>query len=380
MKVGVIGQGYVGSALGQAASKVGHEVIGIEIDASRIAELAQSMTYEITADYSQLDGCQIIVIAVPTPLDSKREPDLDNLISSCKSLSESLSIPTLIINESTSFPGTLRKVIAPIIGDNHLYAISPERVDPANPEWGIENTPRLISGLSREATEKAIEFYRSFCEVVIEVSSPEVAEAAKLFENTFRQINIALVNEFAQIAHGLGISAIEILTAAKSKPFGFMSFIPSLGVGGHCIPIDPSYLSFAASQVGVSARFINLANEVNTNMPMFVIERIKSIFGEDLSDKVFQVSGISYKAGVSDLRESPALTLMSLLRSAGAEVSFHDEIVARWNNQVSEPLKAVDMGIIATHHPGVDYSPWKNGNTKVIDLSTSPDTGWPKFL
>jgi UDP-N-acetyl-D-glucosamine dehydrogenase len=212
------------------------------------------------------------------------------------------------------------------------------------------------------------------------LSSPEVAEAAKLFENTFRQVNIALVNEFAQIANSLGISTSETLEAASSKPYGFMPFLPSIGVGGHCIPVDPSYLSFAASNAGVEARFINLANEVNAGMPEFVVRRIKNLANGDLKGKTIQIAGISYKAGVADTRESPALVLISLLKSFGAEVSWHDEVVGSWDDEASKPLFGADIGVIATAHPGVDYGPWKNGKTMVIDVSTAPHTGWPKFL
>jgi UDP-N-acetyl-D-glucosamine dehydrogenase len=380
VRVAIIGQGYVGSALGIAASKAGHEVVGIEIDPARVSLLSSSAGYAVSSDYSLVRGCEVVVIAVPTPLNEKREPDLSFLESACKSLVGVLSASVLVVNESTSFPGTLRNVIAPILGDKHLYASAPERVDPANENWGIENSPRLISGLNVEATNKASSFYRSFCSSVIEVSSPEVAEAAKLFENTFRQVNIALVNEFAQIAHSLGISTSETLAAAASKPYGFMPFVPSIGVGGHCIPVDPSYLSYAAKEAGVEARFINLANEVNVGMPEFVVERMKEVAGGDLKGKTIQIAGISYKAGVSDTREAPALMLLALLRKAGARVTWHDEVVGKWGGEASEPLFDADFGVIATAHPGVDYGPWKNGKTMVIDVSTASKTGWKKFF
>ena len=380
MKVAIIGQGYVGSALGIAARKSGHDVLGIEIDEKRRSELASSIGYPVSADYSSVQGSDVVVIAVPTPLNEKREPDLTFLESACKSLAAVLKSSVLVVNESTSYPGTLRNVIAPILGDVHLYAAAPERIDPANEKWGIENTPRLVSGLSSEATSKALDFYRSFCEEVVAVSTPEVAEAAKLFENTFRQVNIALVNEFAQIAQALGISTFETLGAAATKPYGFMPFLPSIGVGGHCIPVDPSYLSFAAEKVGVEASFINLANNVNASMPEYLAARISELLGGSVSGKTIQVAGISYKAGVADTRESPALKLISLLRGAGAKVSWHDQVVGEWNGESSTPLSSVDLGVIATAHEGVDYSAWKNEKTMVIDVSTSSNTGWPKFL
>jgi UDP-N-acetyl-D-glucosamine dehydrogenase len=380
VRIAIIGQGYVGNALGVAATKAGHEVIGIEINPARVTALSSSVKYQVSSDYSLVGDCEVVVIAVPTPLNEKREPDLSYLQAACNSLQGVLRGSVLVINESTSFPGTLRNVIAPILGDKHLYAASPERVDPANEKWGIENTPRLVAGLDGEATNKAASFYKSFCSSVIEVSSPEVAEAAKLFENTFRQVNIALVNEFAQIANSLGISTIETLEAASSKPYGFMPFVPSIGVGGHCIPVDPSYLSFAASNAGVEARFINLANEVNAGMPEYVVRRIKDLVKGDLEDKTIQIAGISYKAGVADTRESPALVLISLLKGLGAEVSWHDEVVGSWDDEASKPLFGADIGVIATAHPGVDYGLWKNGKTMVIDVSTARHTGWPKFL
>ena len=380
MRVAIIGQGYVGSALARAASAAGHEVLGIELDPSRITELLQDSDYEISSDYKLVSNCEVVVIAVPTPLDNQREPDLSYVKAACYSLKEVLTTPVLVINESTSFPGTLRNVIAPILGETHLYASAPERIDPANEKWGIENTPRLIAGLSQSATDQAIDFYQSFCSSVIKVSSPEVAEAAKLFENTFRQVNIALVNEFAQIADALGISTSETLEAAASKPYGFMPFIPSIGVGGHCIPVDPTYLSFAARESGVEARFINLANEVNAKMPQFVIEKIKKMTDGKLQGRSIQIAGISYKAGVADTRESPALTLITLLKTEGAEVSWHDDVVGSWSGEKSRPLFGADIGVIATAHPNVDYSAWKNNGTMVIDLSTAPHTGWPKSL
>ena len=380
MHVAIIGQGYVGKALGSAALSAGHKVIGIENDPIKLKELSSALSYEVTSDYSKASSSSIVVIAVPTPLDEKREPDLSFIKSACQSLKAVLDSPVLIINESTSFPGTLRNVIAPILGSKHLYASAPERIDPANEIWGIENTPRLVSGLSDEATTKAIEFYRSFCKEVIPVSSPEVAEAAKLFENTFRQVNIALVNEFAQIAEALGISTVETIKAASSKPYGFMPFMPSIGVGGHCIPVDPSYLSFAARQAGVDASFIDLANKVNALMPEYIAARIEKLLGGKIAGKKIQIAGISYKADVSDTRESPALALIAKLRELGADVTWHDERVGACNGEKSRKLEAVDLGIIATAHSGVDYSPWKNSKSMVIDLSTTTNTGWQKFL
>jgi len=378
MRVAVIGQGYVGTAVGSAASGVGHDVVGIEIDASRLASL--SVPYHVSGSCSSVVGADVVVIAVPTPLNDVREPDLSFVESACNSLKAVLGTSVLVVNESTSFPGTLRNVIAPILGSGHLYASAPERIDPANEKWDIGNTPRLVSGLSKDATSRAVEFYRSFCKDVVEVSSPEVAEAAKVFENTFRQVNIALVNEFAQIASALGIPTYETLNAAATKPYGFMPFVPSIGVGGHCIPVDPSYLSYAAGKAGIEASFINLANSVNASMPEYIAERISKALGGSLAGKSIQIAGISYKSGVADTRESPAIALIHALRDKGASVSWFDALVGKWNNESSTPLYGVDVGVIATAHAGVDYSAWKNERTMVIDVSIAPNTGWPKFL
>ena len=379
MRVGIIGQGYVGSALAIAADSAGHQVIGIESDQRRLKELNQLVRYQVSGDYLAVTGSEIIVIAVPTPLNDLGQPDLSFLTSACQSLANVLNSPTLIINESTSYPGTLRNLIAPVLGQSHLYAAAPERIDPANKIWGIENTPRLVAGLSDKARDKALKFYKSFTKEVIPVATAEVAEAAKLFENTFRQVNIALVNEFAQIANALGVSSSEVLSAAATKPYGFMPFLPSIGVGGHCIPVDPTYLSYAARQVGVEASFINLANQVNAAMPDYIAARIKTQLGSMIG-KSIQIAGISYKADVSDIRQSPAILLIEKLREMGAEVSWHDQVVGQWAAESSSALKNVDLGVIAIAHSGVDYGAWRNSKTMVIDLSTSPNTGWPKFL
>ena len=376
MRIGIVGQGYVGATLAKSALDAGHSVVGIEIDANRISSLGDA-GYVLSPDFYVLSDCEVIIIAVPTPLDSDRNPDLSYLKSACESIKGVISTSTLVVNESTSYPGTLRNLIAPIIGESHLFASAPERVDPGNESWGLKNTPRLVAGLTPEATKRAVSFYSSICDAVIEVSSPEVAEAAKLFENTFRQVNIALVNEFAQIASSLGISTFEVLGAAATKPYGFMPFLPSVGVGGHCIPVDPSYLSYVAERVGMNAQFIKLANEVNLGMPEFVAAQIDERYG--VKGKSVQVAGIAYKPGVSDTRESPAISLIKELRVRGADVSWSDSFVSKFAGEVSAAISAVDIGIICTAHPGVDYSPWKNG-TIVVDVSTGKDLGWPKFL
>jgi UDP-N-acetyl-D-glucosamine dehydrogenase len=270
-------------------------------------------------------------------------------------------------------------VIAPIVQRNsklnHLFAISPERVDPGNAKWGIRNTPRLFAGMTAEAGKKTAEFYSSFCDQIIEVSSPEVAESAKLFENTFRQVNIALVNELSLICNKLGISAHEVLEAATSKPYGFMKFTPGIGVGGHCIPVDPTYLAFAAKSVGAEARFIEMANEVNLSMPKELIKRIKKDNGENLKGKRIIVFGIAYKPNISDCRESPSLALISLLRDEGALVSWHDPIVQSWSGEQSCVLGAdiFEIGIAAIIHDNMNIKNLKNSSKYLIDCTGKLD-------
>jgi UDP-N-acetyl-D-glucosamine dehydrogenase len=379
MKISVIGQGYVGLSLAVSAAKVGHQVIGFDINQNLISnlkeqeshvegiELAGIENYIPTNNADDLIDSDIVIIAVPTPLDSSRHPDLSFLISACEIISSNVKKQALIINESTSFPGTLRDLISKNIEDstglNHLYAASPERVDPGNLLWNQKNTPRLVAGLSDEATEKAADFYSSFCDHVVKVSSPEIAEAAKLFENTFRQVNIAMVNELAQISHGLDINVREVLDAAATKPFGFMKFNPSLGVGGHCIPVDPSYLSFAAENAGIDASFIDLANEINLEMPSYVANRISNDVG-GLNGKKVLVAGLSYKANVADLRESPSLLLIDALEVLGADVIKHDPLVAN-----TSPIVTCDVAILAVAHDSINKEALINSAPYIFDCT-----------
>jgi UDP-N-acetyl-D-glucosamine dehydrogenase len=313
-------------------------------------------SYSATTDPSLIAGSEIVVIAVPTPLDQDRKPDLSFLESACRSIGENLTTPALIINESTSFPGTVRGYIKPTVEKfsktkiDHLYSVSPERVDPGREDWNQKNTPRLYAGLTKESSIKTREFYATFCDQLVEVSSPEVAEAAKLFENTFRQVNIALVNEFAIISKAIGISVNETLQAANTKPYGFMKFTPSAGVGGHCIPVDPSYLSYAANQKGIDASFIDLANKVNLEMPKYVVNRIEADNGGSLNGKSVQVIGVAYKPNVADVRETPAELVIEELKSRGAKVAWHDPVVEKWNGQSSQPLGGSEIAVLVTRH------------------------------
>ena len=377
MKIAIIGQGYVGLTIAAFASKT-NQVIGFDnsqkvvdqlnqgishiegVESSSIKAAIDSGNYRASTNSSDIADAEVVVIAVPTPLSKERKPDLSYIESACKTIAENITKPVLVINESTSFPGTIRNFIKPLIESlsankiEHLYAISPERVDPGRTDWDQKNTPRLYSGLSPEASKRTREFYSSFCDNLIEVSSPEVAEAAKLFENTFRQVNIALVNEFAQISHALGISVYETLAAADTKPYGFMKFNPSAGVGGHCIPVDPSYLAHVAEGLGVPATFIQRANEVNLEMPKYIVARVAADNGGTLSGKSIQVIGVAYKPNVADTRETPAELVIEALKRQGAKVSWHDPVVNNWQGETSTALGGSDIAIVVTLHDTLD--------------------------
>jgi UDP-N-acetyl-D-glucosamine dehydrogenase len=374
MKIAIIGLGYVGRSIAQAAVGAGHSVIGFDTNSDVVSSLSIGGDFKGTTDAALLGGAEVVVIAVPTPLDGARKPDLSAVHAACKTIIEHVKNPVLIINESTSYPGTLRNEIAGVIekasGLGHMYASSPERVDPGNAKWTQKNTPRLLAGLTPEATALARKFYSSFCDEIIEVSTPEVAEAAKLFENTLRQVNIALVNEFAQISDALDIPTREVLDAAATKPFGFMSFQPGPGVGGHCIPVDPSYLAYVAENVGVPAEFIKRANQVNLGMPAYVVSRVAKDVGS-LKGKKVVVVGISYKANVSDTREAPAALVIDELKKQGAEVSWHDPVVSTWNGQSSSELKGFDVAIVVTKHDVVSESAIKSSAAYVFDCTGS---------
>jgi UDP-N-acetyl-D-glucosamine dehydrogenase len=374
MKIAIIGQGYVGRSIAVAAVGADHTVVGFDTDATVISSLKVTGDFQGTTDASLIGSADVVVIAVPTPLNSVRKPDLSAVRAACKTIIENVKKPVLVINESTSYPGTLRNEIAAVIesasGLGHMYAASPERVDPGNEKWVQKNTPRLLAGLTPEATALARKFYSSFCEEIVEVSSAEVAEAAKLFENTFRQVNIALVNEFAQISNALNIPTQEVLDAAATKPFGFMSFKPGPGVGGHCIPVDPSYLAHVAEGAGVPATFIRYANEVNLAMPAYVVSRVASDVGS-LKGKKVVVVGVAYKANVKDTREAPAALVISELQKLGVEVSWHDPVVGAWNGQSSSDLTSFDVAIVVTKHDVVSEAEIKACAPYVFDCTGS---------
>ena len=377
MKVSIIGQGYVGLTISVFAGQH-HDVVGFDknlgvvdslntgkshiegVESADLAKLIAVGRYKATTDPADIAGSDVVVIAVPTPLTKDRKPDLAFIEAACRTIGENVSTPALIINESTSFPGTVRNLIQPLIEKHssrvieHMYAVSPERVDPGRSDWNQKNTPRLYAGLTPEASVAVRNFYSTFCDELVEVSSPEVAESAKLFENTFRQVNIALVNEFAQIAHALGISVYETLDAAATKPYGFMKFMPSAGVGGHCIPVDPSYLAHTAAGLGVPATFIERANEVNLEMAKYVVDRVKTDNGGSLAGKKVQVVGVAYKPNVADVRETPAEPVIEELKKAGAVVTWSDDLVFNWMGQSSTSLGGSEIAVVVTLHAVTD--------------------------
>jgi UDP-N-acetyl-D-glucosamine dehydrogenase len=373
MKVAIIGQGYVGLTISAYAGEH-YEVCGFDNNLSVVHQLNKGISHIEGVKSSDLQNCikagryratnsgsdiadvDIVVIAVPTPLSKDRKPDLTFIDAACKTIGDNIKKSVLVINESTSFPGTLRNYIKPRIEKysglvvEHLYAISPERVDPGREDYNQKNTPRLYAGLTPEASKRTREFYSKFCDNLIEVSSPEVAEAAKLFENTFRQVNIALVNEFAQIAHSLGINVYETLDAANTKPYGFMKFTPSAGVGGHCIPVDPTYLAEVAEENGAPATFIRRANEVNLEMSEYIVNRVQADNGGSLQGKSVLIVGVAYKPNVADVRETAAELVIKHLRDRGAVVSWHDEVVSTWHGVSSAPLSGADIAVVITKH------------------------------
>ena len=378
MKIAIIGQGYVGYALSVAAAKAGHSVIGFDTNSKLVSEIKSKgdlKNYLPTNNEADVKDQDAYIIAVPTPLDEKNLPDLSFLINAAQLIARSASKGALVINESTSYPGTLREIVITEIEKSNkakfLYAAAPERIDPANTKWSIKNTPRVIAGIDDQSSKAAYEFYKSICDEVMLVSSPEVAESAKLFENTFRQVNIALVNELAQITEKLGVSANEVIKAAATKPFGFMKFNPSLGVGGHCIPIDPIYLAQKAESVGASAQFIRQANLVNQQMPLYVLKRLEGLLGGDISGKKICIVGISYKPDVTDMRQSPAIVLWQELEKKGALVSFHDELVKEFEGKTSTALapNTFDLTVVAVAHSNLAVDKVINSTPIIFDCT-----------
>ncbi|HEX6782242.1 MAG TPA: nucleotide sugar dehydrogenase [Solirubrobacterales bacterium] len=387
MQIGIIGLGYVGLPLAVAFAEAGCEVAGLDVDASKVEALNAGRSYiedvpssaleplggklRATGDYAELAGCDAVILCVPTPLSDSREPDLTYLVSSATALAGVLRSGQLVVLESTTYPGTTRDRLLPILetsgltaGSDFHLAFSPERIDPGRTDFTVKTTPKLVGGVTEASTERARELYAEICDTVVVLSSPEAAELSKLLENIFRSVNIALVNELAQLCDRLGIDVWEVIDAASTKPFGFMRFDPGPGMGGHCLPVDPFYLAFRARQLDFYPEFIELAGKVNQAQPSFCVERIERALNgvrKPVNGSRVLVLGVSYKGGVGDIRESPALKIIGRLQDLGAEVSYHDSFVPELPGhglasvELEAALGECDIAAIVTAHPDVDY-------------------------
>jgi len=379
-KVVVVGQGYVGLPLALAAAEAGYQVVGIDTDLSRVASLnagrspigdisdtylaAQSLCYRASSDFGDAAGADVVILCLPTPLDASRNPDHSLLIAGAKAVAKHLTSRVLVINESTISPGFTRDVLAQIFTE-HDVAYSPERIDPANKNWNVKNTPKLVSGLTEISRDRAMEFYSKFVSTLRTYSSMEVVETAKLLENSFRLVNISFINEIAEFCDKMKIDVREVIAAASTKPYGFMPFFPSAGVGGHCIPVDPYYLVAKARELGASTRFIDLANQVNLERPSYFVGKAAGILGS-LTGKKIVVIGVAYKPDVADVRETPAQALISLLRSSGAVVVWHDHVVGQWNGEASAALgDRYDLAVLVNPHSDTDLAAL--GSVPIID-------------
>lgn len=393
-KIAVVGQGYVGLPLAIAAANAGFRVIGLDnnsnkvlnlknfisniegVDSDELKKITSKGNYFATEDFSKLADAEIILICVPTPLGNNGKPDLKFLIEAITEVAKNMSKGTLVIIESTVAPGTTRNTIVPLIkneskfGDeNFTVAFSPERVDPLNDTWGIENTPKLLSALTEDGYRLAFNFYSKFVNTIIKCDSIEVAETAKLLENSFRLINISFINEISIFCRKLDIEVNQVIKAAATKPFGFMPFFPSIGVGGHCIPVDPIYLSEKAKEVQAPITMIESAAKVNSELWQYFVQLAEKELGS-LNGKKILVIGISYKPNVRDVREAPAIKLIQGLRTLGASVFWHDNLVQRWNEEVSTAINEnFDLAIVATTHENLELA--KLGNVPKIDTRGS---------
>lgn len=392
-RLGVVGLGYVGLPLAVVLAEAGFTVVGIDSDPAKIKNLKQGQSHiedvpneqiselldqdklDVTTSYDSLSKVDGVSICVPTPLRKTGDPDLSFIVSAAKSLRSILHPEMIVILESTTYPGTTRELVQPeleatglIVGKDLFLAFSPERVDPGREDWTTSNTPKVVGGITPACSEVAAALYGQAMEEVVCVSSTEVAEMTKLLENTFRAVNIGLVNEVALMCDRLGIDVWEVIEAAASKPFGFMKFTPGPGLGGHCIPIDPLYLSWKLKSVKYNARFIELASEINTSMPRYVVERIQDALneqGKPLKGSLLLILGVAYKPNVSDMRESPALDVIGLLRAKGAQVVYYDPYVPSIEHEgwglksvpdLIETARQADCVVIITDHAIIDYS------------------------
>ena len=356
-----------------------------DVDSGLLAKLLASGHLRASTDPAGLRECDAILICLPTPLDEHRNPDLTYVIAGAEMAAANLGRDALVVLESTTYPGTTREVVKPIlerdgrvVGDDVFLAFSPERVDPGNGHYGVRNTPKVVGGLTAECTRRTAELYGRICETVHVVSTPESAEMAKILENTFRAVNIALVNEMAMLCDRMDIDLWESIGAASTKPFGFMPFWPGPGLGGHCIPIDPFYLTWRAKAYDLTTEFVELAGRVNSNMPYYAVQRVVRALNHDgraANGAKILLLGVAYKPNVSDMRESPALKLLELLRAEGAAVEYHDPHVPELRKEglksvplTVERIKAADCVVIATDHRAVDLKPVVDHARRIMDL------------
>ena len=400
MSIGIVGLGYVGLPLAVGFAEAGEDVIGVDVDPVKVDGLAAGRSHvedipderlaplrerlRTTTSFADLHECEAILICVPTPLNANREPDLGPLLSSARELASVVRAGQVILLESTTYPGTTRGDLVPILetsglvaGRDFSVAFSPERVDPGRTDYTLRNTPKVLGGLTPACTRRASEIYGRVCDDLRTVSSPEAAEMSKLLENIFRSVNIALVNELAILSDRMGIDVWEVIDAAASKPFGFMRFDPGPGMGGHCLPVDPFYLSWKAREFDMATEFIELAGKVNQHMPYYCLERVERALN-DVAKPVrgarVLILGVAYKPGVADLRESPALKIIRLLRERGGEVSFHDPHVPELEDfdlrsvELEPALAAADIVVIVTAHREVDHDDVARRAALTLDL------------
>jgi len=393
----IIGQGYVGLPLAMAAVESGWKVIGLDSSISRVEELnrgrspvedisdetlsnaLKSGRYRVSSNFEDISNADVVTICVPTPLDEEKEPDLSALRGATNSVAPFLKNGALLVSESTSYPGTLRNEVIPIVEKNRttattqlFFATAPERVNPGDLVWNQKNTPRLVSGIDKESHEKAMDFYRSICDAVIPVETPEIAEAAKLLENTFRLVNIGFINEFTKLCGSAGIDVNKVVTAASSKPYGFMPFRPGVGVGGHCIPVDPLYLTWWAKQNNLSSPMVDLAEKTNTEMHKYVADRALKLIKSNKQKARILLLGVAYKAGVSDTRETPVSHLRAHLIHLGHEVEWMDPLVSTWegSNPTSD-LSGFDVAILAVNQPELPIGELQRVATPILDCTNS---------
>ena len=393
----IIGQGYVGLPLAMAAVDAGWTVIGIDNFEAKVAQsnsgkspvedisdiqlqtALASGAYRASVDFSSVAKASVITICVPTPLDDKREPDLSLLQSAASAIAPFVSNETLVVSESTSYPGTLRDIIIPTVDSlkpkdslKVYFASAPERVNPGDPIWNQKNTPRLVGSIDAESQIKALAFYESICDVAVAVSTPEVAEAAKLLENTFRLVNIALINEFTKLCASTDINVNEVIDAASTKPYGFMPFRPGVGVGGHCIPVDPLYLTWWARQNGGRAEFVETADSINHAMPKYVARRALELIDSSVTKPRVLILGVAYKPGVGDVRETPVSELRNHLLLLGAEVAWHDPLVPTWEDSKPADLNwECDVAILATKQAGMNLDSLIAGGIQILDCTNT---------